>query len=77
MKALKDKINERQEKVLLRMFAEGLKGFSGGLSADNYIAISNATRSSATRDLSDLVKKGALTKTGELRHTRYWLNLDF
>jgi hypothetical protein len=26
-------------------------------------------------DLQDLVTKGALTKTGELRHTRYFLNL--
>ena len=77
MNALKDNINERQEKVLLRMFAEGLKGFTGGLSADNYIAISYTTRATATRDLSHLVNKGALTKTGKLRHTRYWLNLDF
>ncbi|MFA6119575.1 MAG: DUF4172 domain-containing protein [Parachlamydiales bacterium] len=77
MNALRGKINERQEKVLLRIFAEGLKGFSGGLSADNYISISKITRATATRDLSDLVKKGALTKTGKLRHTRYWLNLDF
>ena len=24
-----------------------------------------------------VINKGALTKTGELRHTRYWLNLEF
>ena len=26
--------------------------------------------------LADLVEKGALRKTGKLRHTRYWLNID-
>ncbi len=75
MNNLAGRINERQEKALLRMFSEGLKGFSEGLSAENYIAITKASRATATRDLSDLVEKGALTKTGRLRHTRYWLNI--
>jgi Fic family protein len=74
--ALADQINPRQTKVLLRMFDEGPDGFKGGLSAENYIAITKATRSTTTRDLSDLVDKGALVKTGELRHTRYALNLQ-
>ena len=51
-------------------------GFKGGLSAENYISISKTSRATATRDLQDLVEKGALTKTGELRHTRYPLNID-
>lgn len=75
MNELKGQLNERQEKVLLRMFAEGLKGFSGGLSAENYTKITKTSRATATRDLSDLVEKKALYKTGELKHTRYWLNL--
>ena len=57
------------------MFREGIDGFKGGLSAENYISISRTSRATATRDLADLVEKGALTKTGELRHTRYFLNL--
>lgn len=76
LSALSGKINPRQEKILLRMFAEGIEGFSGGLSAENYIAITKASRATTTRDLADLIEKGALIKTGELRHTRYWLNLD-
>ncbi|RUW53990.1 Fic family protein [Mesorhizobium sp. M1A.F.Ca.ET.072.01.1.1] len=67
--------NERQEKAVARMFREGIYGFKGGLSAENYIAITQASRATATRDLQDLVAKGALTKTGELRHTRYTLNI--
>lgn len=72
---LRGQLNERQDKVIARMFKEGLDGFKGGLSAENYISISNTSRATATRDLRDLIEKGALTKTGELRHTRYSLNL--
>jgi Fic family protein len=72
---LRGQLNERQEKVLARMFREGIDGFKGGLSADNYISITQTSRATATRDLQDLVEKGALTKTGELRHTRYSLNI--
>lgn len=71
----RNQLNERQNKVIARMFKEGIDGFRGGLSADNYITISKTSRATATRDLQDLVEKGALTKTGELRHTRYALNL--
>ncbi len=74
--ALSGKLNHRQEKALLRMFAEGPDGFAGGLSANKYIAITKTTRATATRDLVDLTTKGALKKTGGRRHTRYWLNLD-
>ena len=73
--SLSGQLNSRQEKALLRMFAEGPEGFLGGLSAENYISITKGSRATATRDLTDLVQKGALVKTGELRHSRYLLNL--
>ncbi|NGX31024.1 MAG: Adenosine monophosphate-protein transferase SoFic [Chlamydiae bacterium] len=76
MERLKGNINSRQENVLLRMFAEGVRGFKGGLSAENYIAITKTSKATATRDLTDLVEKGVLRKTGRLRHTRYWLNIE-
>jgi Fic family protein len=72
---LRGKLNARQEKVIARMFQEGIDGFQGGLSAENYIAIAKTSRATATRDLQDLVVVGALTRTGELRHTRYYLNM--
>lgn len=75
LNALSGQINPRQTKVLLRMFAEGPNGLKGGLRAESYIAITKTTRATATRDLTDLVEKGALVKTGELRHTRYKLKL--
>jgi Fic family protein len=59
------------------MFQEGLDGFKGGLSAEDYIRITKtSSRATATRALQDLVAKDALTKTGELRYTRYSLNLS-
>lgn len=73
---LRGRLNERQDKVIARMFKEGLNGFKGGLSAENYISITGTSPATTTRDLVDLVEKGALRKTGKLRHTRYWLNID-
>jgi Fic family protein len=72
---MRDQLNERQAKVIARIFKEGINGFKGGLSAENYITITGTSRATATRDLQDLVEKGALGKTGELRHTRYYLAL--
>lgn len=72
---MKDQLNARQDEAIARMFREGIEGFKGGMSADNYITITGASRATATRDLQDLVAKGALTRTGELRHTRYHLNI--
>ncbi|MEK7994688.1 MAG: Fic family protein [Planctomycetota bacterium] len=72
---MRGQLNERQQKAIARIFKEGTDGFKGGLSAENYIKITRAPRATATRDLQDLVAKGALTRTGELRHTRYHLNL--
>lgn len=73
---LAGQLNPRQEKVLERLYREGPDGFKGGLSAENYIALTNTSRATATRDLQDLVKKKSLHKTGTLKHTRYWLAVD-
>ena len=72
---LSGELNNRQQKVLARMFAEGLEGFKGELSADNYIRIAKTSASTATRDLQDLVEKAALIRTGVLKHSRYHLNI--
>jgi len=72
---LSGRINERQERALLRMFREGPTGFLGGLSAGNYQRITGTTPATAGRDLADLVLLGALTRTGSGKGTRYWLKL--
>lgn len=75
MDHLRGQLNPRQEKALIRMYDAGPDGFLGGLSAKNYMTITGATTPTATRDLGDLVAKGALKRTGERKATRYWLNL--
>jgi Fic family protein len=72
---LRGELNQRQSKALLRMFREGPEGFQGGLSAGKYSTITGASPATTTRDLSDLVSKGALTREGELRHARYRLGV--
>lgn len=68
-------MNERQLKVVKRLFDAGPQGFIGGLSAENYVRIAKTSASTATRDLKDLLDKGILHKTGALKSTRYWLNI--
>jgi len=68
---LRGDLNSRQDKALQRMLREGPEGFKGGLSAGNYTTITGASPATATRDLVDLVAKGALVRSGEGRHARY------
>ncbi len=72
---LRGQLNERQEKALLRILREGPEGFRGGLSAGNYASITGASPATATRDLADMVAKGALVRRGELRYARYWVSV--
>ena len=69
-------LNARQKKALLTLFKFGPTGFKAGLSAEKYISITKTSRATATRDLLGLVEIGALSRTGELKHTRYWLKLE-
>jgi Fic family protein len=72
---VKDQLNERQLRVLRRVLEEGPKGFEGGISAQKYIAITHTSKATATRDLQDLVEKGAIILLGGGRSTRYEVNL--
>lgn len=72
----KSLLNERQTKVIGRIFQEGPNGFKGGLSAENYISITHTSRATATRDLQELVDRKIMYKTGMLKSTRYFLNLN-
>ena len=68
-------LNERQKKVVARIFREGIDGFKGGLSAENYISITGTSRQTASRDLAGMVELKAMIKTGERKGTRYYLNI--
>lgn len=70
------KLNERQSKILKRMFREGPDGFKGGMNARKYVGITNCSKATATRDLTELLKMGAFRKLeGGGRSTRYDVRL--
>ena len=69
-----DQLNERQARMVSRVFAEGRKGFEGGITTRKYEAITKCPNRTASRDLSDLVTKGILIPLpGGGRTTRYEL----
>ena len=72
----KVKLNERQRRVVARMFEEGAGGFEGGMNARKYVGISKSSKATATRDLQDLVDKQVLVPVGSGRSSRYQLNLN-
>jgi len=71
--AFAGKMNPRQEKAVARMFAEGRKGFEGGMSTKKYMAITDCSNTTATRDLAELRDLGAMHVSGKGRGTRYTL----
>jgi len=70
-----DQLNERQLRIIRRMLKEGPEGFEGGMSAKKYIAITHTSKATATRDLQDMVAKGAFIPYGGGRNTRYQVTL--
>lgn len=69
-----DQLNDRQARMVSRVFAEGRKGFEGGITTRKYEAITKCPNRTASRDLSDLVAKGIINPLpGGGRTTRYEL----
>jgi Fic family protein len=72
---VESELNARQLKAIRRMLAEGPSGFAGGMTAKKYMAITKATKPTATRDLQDLVAKAVLLPEGSGRSTHYQVSL--
>ena len=71
-----DQLNERQARMVSRVFAEGRKGFEGGITTRKYEAITKCPNRTASRDLSDLVAKRIIIPLpGGGRTTRYELTV--
>ncbi|MEO8860989.1 MAG: Fic family protein, partial [Ginsengibacter sp.] len=51
----KDALNERQVKVIQKMFDAGPDGFEGGMNANKYASITKTSKATATRDLQYLL----------------------
>lgn len=71
----KAELNERQLKTISRMLAEGPAGFEGGMTAKKYIAITKASKATATRDLQTLNELGVFLAQGGGRSVSYGLKL--
>jgi len=71
----REQLNDRQIQILRRMLEEGPDGFEGGMSTKKYMAITGASKATATRDLQDLTEKGIFVPTGGGRSTHYKVNL--
>lgn len=69
-----NQLNDRQLKVIKRMFDAGIHGFEGGMSAKKYIAITGTSKATATRDLQQLYEMDAFQQIGKGRSVRYELN---
>ena len=72
----RDSLNERQLKVIRKMFETFPDEFTGGMNAKKYMSINKTSKATATRDLQDLVKKSIFIPFGGGRNTHYRLNLD-
>ena len=69
-----DELNERQAKMVERIFQEGRKGFKGGISTRKYEQITKCPNRTASRDLAEMLEKGMLSELpGAGRSTRYEL----
>lgn len=75
--AYRSRLNDRQIKAISRMLEEGPDGFEGGMSAKKYMAITKASKPTATRDLQELRDLGVFSPSGSGRSISYGLELDF
>lgn len=74
----REKLSERQLKVVKRMLDEGPAGFEGGINAGKYSSLTKVSKATATRDIQDLLQKGVIGFLGDSggRSTKYQLNLS-
>jgi Fic family protein len=68
-------LNDRQRKVINRIFEEGSDGFKGGMNVKKYISLTNTSKATATRDLQELVEMNVLIIKGAGRATHYDMNI--
>lgn len=66
------KLNPRQFKVVTRMLDCGPAGFEGGMTAKKVMAITQCSKATATRDISDLVSKAILYEQGGAGRTTHY-----
>ena len=53
-------LNARQTKVLNKILDKGVQNYEGGLNKRKYVAIAKTSKTSATKDMKELVEKGCI-----------------
>jgi len=66
------KLNERQRKVINKMLEAGAGRFEGGLTQRKYVAMTSASRATASRDISALINKGVLVPGAAAGRSTYY-----
>lgn len=67
----KDRLDDRQTKVLQKMYSYGINGFEGGMTAKKYISIIKTSKATTTRDLQELESLGIATAFRRGRSIHY------
>lgn len=70
-------MSERAKAVVMRMFRDGPSGVASGLSAAKWMRMSKVSKPTATRDLSELERTGAVIREGEGAAIRYRLDFSY
>lgn len=68
--------NERQRKALKKLLDAGDGGFLGGLTTEKHSQITGASKATASRDLIDMLQKGAMVSRGIGKATKYYVNVS-
>lgn len=70
-------LNERQIKVLNKIFDVGIDNFEGGLNTKKYMAITKVSKATASRDIAELIEFGCIQQIiGTAgRNVRYTINI--
>lgn len=69
-------LSERAKKVIVRVLRDGPAGVAAGLSAAKWMRMTKVSKPTATRDLEELVRVGAIIREGDSVATRYRLNFE-
>lgn len=69
-------LNPRQQKTMKKLLDAGPKGYKGGMTTRKHEQISQTSKPTAARDLTNLEQLGLLQRVGEGRSTRYYPAID-
>lgn len=72
---VREPLNERQQRLVQRLLDAGDGGFLGGLNVDKYLKMNRISKATATRDLSELARRGILHASGRGKALRYFLSV--